>query len=247
MARIKLTMKDVAGNLFDNYEKKYQDILKKYNDANATANQFREDLRNKKLTENRQNSLTEANDLARTFKQELTTQLTNKRDEYIKLQEENKNNNTEIETAFANSDYGNNIKALKLIYDSIEENSKLMQANAILEIGYIPSIEKLIDDNLGNNVILGIIEAYVKSQPNAMNKFQEINLKLQDAETTEVDDINKLLGVIRYMSANYDLFPTIDSIGGVSSRNVSNDFNNFMKSEYFGTSDDSKTKSIYFS
>lgn len=237
MAKTSLTIKDLLGDLFDKYEPKYQAILKKFNDENAIAEQFRDDLKNKKLAENKQTALTQAKVLAETFKKELITRLTNKRDEFIKTQEGKQSTyTTELEAAFSNT--YDNTKALKFIYDAAEENARLLKASKILEFAYIPSIEKLVDDNLNNDDILEIVEAYIKSHPEKMNEFNKISSKLEEAKKTEVDYIDELLGIVRYMSANSDLFPVIDIIGGLSSRNISNDFtkfdNDIAKSFYFG-------------
>lgn len=227
--KTRLTMRDLCGDILDKYEAQYQDILKKFRDGNTSAQQYREDLKVQKLKENRDSAISQARELKKNFDKEILDRLTEKKTEYEqKLKQQPKN----ADDVFKGLSYTDTIPAAKALYKAIERNTKMMQASTILSYGHIPSIEEFLDKNIENKDILEMIEAYVKSQPNREADFQGISAKLADARTTEVDDINSLLGIARFNAAQSDVVAT-----SIFPHNIEADFANLAaKNSYFSGS-----------
>lgn len=258
MKRIKLEIKNIVGNVFDYYSKQYQDLLNYFKAENKAANQFRDDIKAERISRNRENSLAKAYDLSGKLKKELISRLEAEKVKYIRINDDKKNEAAEQANKIFSGD--NSTAALKLVYDSINKNTKVMQANKILEYGYTPAIEKLIDENEGNEDILQLVESYLNKNIEAANEgvslkdakgkyfnsdentsdkylkntvepkgttvFDTLKVELQNARTTEVDDIDNMLRAVRYTDIQMDSFPILSEIGMVSSRSIPNDFNN---------------------
>lgn len=226
MSRAKLNIKDIAGNLFKDYNDQYKNIIQNYKNENAAAQNYREDIKNNKLADNKDKSMSAAYALSEKFKKELLDKLNSKKTEYAKNLDKKKAD--EIQAAnHAFTSYASNTETMKALNNSIQNNTSVMQAIKILDLGYTPAIEKLIENNSNNENILQLVEPYINKniKPEESTEFNHLQSLLEDARTTEVDDIDNMLKTARYFNAQQDTFPTLDENLGVVGHNMRDDFN----------------------
>lgn len=225
MGRKKLSIHDIAGEMMKGHEQEYQTILSNYRSEKVKCNDYKPELKGKKLLEVQDKYLKQAGLLKEKCYSELMGKLESKRKELISKQE-NKNKPLDIDSIFSDAqgfmtqqeEHNSRMKAMKTVYNAIEKNSKILMANSILKTGDIKLIEPFLKANIEDKEITNLIESNLKNANKL--EYTELIKEITDSRLTEVDDIEEIIKSSKtYYDVSEDVFKT-----GVAPNQV-HDFN----------------------
>lgn len=214
MGRKKLSLYDIAGEMMKGHEQEYQAILSKYRSEKVKCDDYKPELKEKKLLEVQNKYLKQAGLLKEKCYSELMEKLESKRKELISKQE-NKNKPLDIDSIFSSAqgfmtqqeEHNSQIKAMRVLYNAIEKNSNLLMANSILKTGDIKLIGPFLKANIEDKGITNLIESNLKNANKL--EYTEIIKEITDSRLTEVDDIEEIIKSSKtYYDVSEDIFKT---------------------------------------
>lgn len=207
-------------------EQIYQNILKKYNDSNIEANNYKDSIKSTKLKENTSNATIQARQLEGTFNTAMMKALNSNKAEY----------EAEVAAKEKPEEYTDK-NSSKMIYQQLKKNNFLLETNSILSSGHVQGIESYLDKHIDNEELRNVITSFVsgKSKEDQVN-YKSIMGKISTANITPIDGINEMLGIARLNEATPGTIHT-NTFGHVITQDFPQKdyFNPGNESNYFGS------------